>query len=104
MEVVVALVVIFMVFAVAMGIYANVMRASLGIQEALAKATVEQQAFLTKQTQAFVDQTIVVGHFTIEKTVKAYGGQSGVAEVHFVAKNEDNKILAEQTEILWTDK
>jgi hypothetical protein len=100
LEIMVALVVIFTVFAIATGLYTNVMRSSFGVQQTMAKSEVERLAQLAKAKQLFLDEHLTYPSFSVEKTVKPWGNGNEALVLHFIARNGENKVLSEYQEIV----
>ena len=104
LEVMVALVVMFTVFGISMGLYVNVVGSSQSLQKTKAMAELENIASDTRKKQEFIDAGIQRDGFKIEKTVKPYPGIPDALILHLKAINLDNKEIAELREIVIMEK
>jgi competence protein ComGF len=104
LEVMVALVVISAVFALSMGLYVNVTSSSYHLQQGKAFLELERLAAETKKEQKLVDENIVLPTFSIEKKIKEYSAQKGVLHLHLVARDAENKVLAELHQLVIIEK
>jgi len=95
LEVMVALVVMFTVFAISMGLYVNVISSSASLQQTTAIARLETILKQTKAKQEYIDAHIQEEGFNIDKSVKAYPGYENLIVISLKATNLENKVLAE---------
>lgn len=99
LEVVVALVVIFAVFAIATSLYINVISSSANLQQSRLGFEIERLASETKRDQSWIDSKIEIGNYVVEKTVKPYQNRKGVVQLGFVARNANQKVVIDWKEL-----
>lgn len=104
LEVVVALVVIFAVFAIATSLYVNVISSSSNLQQSRLGFEIERLASETKRDQSWIDGKIEIGNYVVEKTVKTYQNHKGVVQLGFLARDQNQKIIIDWKELYFLER
>jgi len=94
------MVIIVLVFGTAMIIYGNVTRMSLSAQKLRAQAVLAQTMKAVQDTASTQSIKSVIAGFTVERTVKPYGGSAQLLEVDLKAYDENNQLLAELNQLI----
>ena len=95
LEVVVSMVIIIIVFGIAMMIYANVTRMSLSGQKIKAHAVLSQIMKDMDKAESSSNQELLIGGFTIERSVKPYAENNRLLDVDLKAFDKNHLPLAE---------
>lgn len=100
-EVVVAMVIILLVFAIAMGIYANILRLSLSLQKYRAQTTLNQVLKRLEKSPKVSEENFSRDGFNIKQDISRYQNHPELKEIHLTAVDENELKLAEIRKVVY---
>lgn len=94
LEVIVAMVVIMIVFTLATGIFANIIKSSPSVKQHHVNALLAQVIAESITKQNWKDETITVDSMILQKTVKPYQDYADLLQIQVVATERGQEIAA----------
>lgn len=102
-EVLTALVILAIVFSLSLMIFINVTSTVSTKRKIRANQYMQQIADETLVNQSYIDDQYQFENFRIEKTIKNYKKQSGLALLHLKAVTPENKTIVSWKQLVLTD-
>ena len=99
-EVLIAMVLIFAVFGIAMMIYTNVLNSSQSVKKLRAQAILNNVLLKAEQASTNVTQTFSVGDFRIEQKVTLYGDNDQLSDICLTAYDDNQQKITEIEKVI----
>lgn len=96
--------IIMAVFAIAMGIIANVQRLSLSAKKIHAQSVLKEELLQIERSLRISKESLTVGDFRIEKEVSIYNNNSALFEISLTAYDLNEQKIGELKEVVCENK
>ena len=100
-EVLISMIIILIVFSIAMGIYANVLRLSLSIKKHHAQAVLYQVLRKIEKSPQLSEEKFTLEGFYIKQIITNYQYQKYLTEIHLTAVDKNKIKLAEVRKVVY---
>ncbi|WP_026898452.1 prepilin-type N-terminal cleavage/methylation domain-containing protein [Daejeonella oryzae] len=100
-EVVISMVIIVVIFTIAMGIYANILRSSLSVKKYQAQETLNKLMNQSEKSPKTMNQTFNLNDFQISRKISPYRNHTNLLEIHLAAFNQNKEKLAEIRKVIY---
>ena len=104
LEVITAMVIIMIIFAVATTMFVKVTSSGFTLEKINAQLLLNNKAIDSKLKQNFKEEETKEGEITIKQSIKPYGSNSSLILLHLEAFDNSNKKVADKKELVLIEK